>query len=920
MAKMQTLTVNGQQFVVDDASALQTEYDDGTFPKAGTVPVANGEGSESWEPIPGKIGELENLDTDAKENLVAAINEVLMMANAGGGDDYLGVDPITSTEEDTPTKWIELGAGYAFITAAKGAINGYPSSYDGFIKSYVSASTVYQTLYVLTNYGTSYHRAGSVKAGWFEEGWDKEFNSNEIIPVKNGSTGRASVTAGSYLVGNGTSAMQEKTPAEVLADIGASPTGFGYDGTALPKVLVTDSTDKTTWATKADALLATLPAYGAMQIAAVDYGNGLLYITYGTLYKYSDQSGGFFGDGGAGILRRRKSGGSWGGWEKMFGQTSTIPLSNLGVTATADELNYMAGVTGNVQDQIDLLSSDKANASDVFMLASGTSIKSGTDLDTITTYGNYKCTSPTVAATLYNCPVTSYFTMRVGSTAPGVDYAGDGDEDYLYQEITLPTGMKWYRNGAPVAASDGTDVVSWRNWIPQISEVLDSTAELGETEHLRKINAFLVEMNNEAQRLGMTNSTFVTPSGLCSKPVKYDSANYSKAWNSYTTAYDLLRLLIAARHTPIVLNAMSTVKRGCIVSGAAKTLTNSVLESSSYNAWAAECGYTILAAKGGSLGGSYGEIGSNGIYNMALLIQDNNEGYEGAVYGVSIMGVESGEAALARTLANDLIVCLKTGTVSADIDSASNRTYPVGMAVVKLTDSGTFDEDIAELANGKFFNADTVRVAASVTKILTAIVCAGRLGPRLCTISANDKVGGSDDYLSADDVLSVADAFYYMLMISSNTTATLLARECSSAMGWKPDPVYELIETITVSEAAAITRTEEPDGTPYKFDAILVLCTTQESWDGTHFYFDCNGATVGGYWGDQGANIPSIYRADKEYGYWKTTWRRSWAYTPQVADKWAFVRRVSDYPHITKFYTGTVPAGTALKIYGVRAR
>ena len=41
-------------------------------------------------------------------------------------------------------------------------------------------------------------------------------------------------------------------------------------------------------------------------------------------------------------------------------------------------------------------------------------------------------------------------------------------------------------------------------------------------------------------------------------------------------------------------------------------------------------------------------------------------------------------------------------------------------------------------------------------------------------------------------------------------------------LGVKPEGVYELIETITMEEAMAIERTEEPDGTPYAFVALLI--------------------------------------------------------------------------------------------------
>ena len=45
------------------------------------------------------------------------------------------------------------------------------------------------------------------------------------VAVKSGGTGKTSITAGNFLVGNGTDAMIEKTPAEVLEMIGAASSG-----------------------------------------------------------------------------------------------------------------------------------------------------------------------------------------------------------------------------------------------------------------------------------------------------------------------------------------------------------------------------------------------------------------------------------------------------------------------------------------------------------------------------------------------------------------------------------------------------------------------------------------------------------------------------------------------------------------------
>lgn len=46
---------------------------------------------------------------------------------------------------------------------------------------------------------------------------------SNYITVSNGGTGCTSLTKGSYIIGNGLSSVQQKTPSEVLADIGAIP-------------------------------------------------------------------------------------------------------------------------------------------------------------------------------------------------------------------------------------------------------------------------------------------------------------------------------------------------------------------------------------------------------------------------------------------------------------------------------------------------------------------------------------------------------------------------------------------------------------------------------------------------------------------------------------------------------------------------
>lgn len=48
-------------------------------------------------------------------------------------------------------------------------------------------------------------------------------NVTGTLGVANGGTGRATLTSGSYLVGNGTGAVTLRTAAQVLSDIEAAP-------------------------------------------------------------------------------------------------------------------------------------------------------------------------------------------------------------------------------------------------------------------------------------------------------------------------------------------------------------------------------------------------------------------------------------------------------------------------------------------------------------------------------------------------------------------------------------------------------------------------------------------------------------------------------------------------------------------------
>ena len=123
-------------------------------------------------------------------------------------------------------------------------------------------------------------------------------------------------------------------------------------------------------------------------ILKLEYGNGNGYV-HQILTEYST---GFV------YFRRNAapfSPDSWSAWVK-YAMLSDITLSQLGITATKEELNRLDGTTGVVTNNLAALS-----------LAPTVSIPSASDLDDYLTPGSYRVTSAEIAATIVNSPVNN---------------------------------------------------------------------------------------------------------------------------------------------------------------------------------------------------------------------------------------------------------------------------------------------------------------------------------------------------------------------------------------------------------------------------------------------------------------------------------------------------------------------------------
>lgn len=181
---------------------------------------------------------------------------------------------------------------------------------------------------------------------------------------------------------------------------------------------------------------------------------------------------------------------------------------------------------------------------------------------------------------------------------------------------------------------------------------------------------------------------------------------------------------------------------------------------------------------------------------------------------------------------------------------------------------------------------------------------------------------------AAYDGTEVSDDDNYDILLS-------LIAECreatDAALKAADGGVYELIETIEVTEPMTIERKNEPDGTPYNFKAITVqIETTAAAWASTRFICTCLSPSVSltmwdfSFTSNTGTKR-AFFKLYQERGWWEASMIDWYNYTGYTTLKVPcsdprFKDSVSNAPAIQRFFnTNTIPAGTTIKIWGVRA-
>lgn len=201
---------------------------------------------------------------------------------------------------------------------------------------------------------------------------------------------------------------------------------------------------------------------------------------------------------------------------------------------------------------------------------------------------------------------------------------------------------------------------------------------------------------------------------------------------------------------------------------------------------------------------------------------------------------------------------------------------------------------------------------------------------------------GADGYSPTAKVTKTGDTATITVTDKTGTTtaevkdgsdASVTKDSVISALGYEPaekEGEYELIEEITLEEDSMIQRTEEPDGTPYKFSKMLVKFSkpagsAAQSGIGIGTMYNDVFLTYIYYAHNEGKRY-SAMESFTENGYW-SGWRQNssssnvdYGSAMRIGDAYLVFRQVAYYPYINRLKsTGMLVAGTTVKIYGIRA-
>ena len=171
-----------------------------------------------------------------------------------------------------------------------------------------------------------------------------------------------------------------------------------------------------------------------------------------------------------------------------------------------------------------------------------TALANGTDLNTITSPGNYRAPNATIAKSLTNCPINTWFIMRVGYS----DGAGDNWE---YQEIIQGNnGARYYRHHGGGTWTSWQSYLSTSNYLPLTGGSVTGPTTFGDTVSIDDLNAGQLVVSGSASFANTINGNIATASALkdsnngnsitaCYSTGGVTDPSYYCAWDGYKITY-----------------------------------------------------------------------------------------------------------------------------------------------------------------------------------------------------------------------------------------------------------------------------------------------------------------------------------------------------------------------------------------------
>lgn len=276
---------------------------------------------------------------------------------------------------------------------------------------------------------------------------------------------------------------------------------------------------------------------------------------------------------------------------------------------------------------------------------------------------------------------------------------------------------------------------------------------------------FVAYMNEMCDRLGLSNSEFVNPSGL-------DRANTS-------CALDELKIALAVAGNPLACDLWSSKDRDFDIGG-----TNPRTVSITNNVYAADLEghvtYKMLGGKGGSLkteSEAYWRKARIGLYNV-----------NDTPVAVALMGPGEWSFNNMTACIQDLLDMMSTklsgntpveGTNLSQLISNGGSYIAVPVPnVVQAYRNSYSATDILSLTNVLRSNETISQTPASTTKTLTMLCALSVVSDlqEVITLTGNDHSSGSGTTFNGGDKVTLDEALRIMMMESSNTMAEAIGR------------------------------------------------------------------------------------------------------------------------------------------------